>query len=55
MNPRIAVALPVLPALAHAATLRWAAADLEPDNTFGGWHEVIRSSPSAAPAGRNPS
>jgi hypothetical protein len=41
MNPRIAVALPVLPALAHAATLRWAAADLVPDDTFGGWYEVI--------------
>jgi hypothetical protein len=41
MNPRIAVALPVLPALAHAATLRWAAADLVPDDTFGGWSDVI--------------
>jgi hypothetical protein len=29
MNPRLAVVLPVLPALAHAATLRWAAADLD--------------------------
>jgi hypothetical protein len=40
MNPRVAVALPVLPALAHAATLRWAAADLDERFSFGGFGEV---------------
>jgi hypothetical protein len=36
----MAVALPVLPALAHAATLRWAAADLDERHSFGGFGEV---------------
>jgi len=40
MNPRIAVVLPVLPALAHAATLRWAAADLIDRFSFGGFDDV---------------
>ncbi len=40
MNPRVAVALPVLPALAHAATLRWAAADLDERFSMGGFGEV---------------
>jgi hypothetical protein len=41
MNPRLAVALPVLPALAHAATLRWAAADLAERFSAGGFFEVV--------------
>jgi hypothetical protein len=40
MNPRIAVALPVLPALAHAATLRWHAAYLDERFSSGGFIEV---------------
>jgi hypothetical protein len=40
MNPRLAVALPVLPALAHAATVRWAAADIESRDSVGGWMDV---------------
>src|SRR5688572_30228105 len=43
MNPRLAVALPVLPALAHAATLRWAAADLAERFSAGGFIEVVES------------
>jgi hypothetical protein len=43
MNPRIAVALPVLPALAHAAMLRVAAADLDDRFSMGGFIEVSES------------
>jgi hypothetical protein len=39
MDPRLSVALPVLPALAHALVLRWDAAYLR--ETWGaGWYEV---------------
>lgn len=39
MDPRLSVALPVLPAIAHALVLRWDAAYLK--ETWGaGWYEV---------------